>query len=67
MVTLGLAGVQISSWWLDVLVKISYNNILNLFEELLRYLKYVPPPQENMLHIVYCLFVLVAFNLFWIL
>jgi len=69
MVTLGLAGVQISSWWLNVLVEISYDNVLNKLEagthEWLHYLNYVFPPQEIMLHIVYCLFALVVFNLFW--
>lgn len=52
-ITLGLAGVQISSWWLNVLVKISHDNVLNLSEvgtystkknECLPFLKYVPAP-----------------------
>lgn len=31
-ITLGLAGVQISSWQLNVLVKISHDNVLNVCE-----------------------------------
>lgn len=32
MVTLQEADVQILSWWLNVLLKIGYDNVLNLCE-----------------------------------
>lgn len=61
MVTLDLAGVEISSWWLNVLVKISYSNVLNLFEagtyssskRMVALFKVCAPSPRK--HVTYCL------------